>query len=153
MRQLILDSNLLVLLLVGLKNPSLIKQHKRTRAYTVEDFDLLVSRLAGFDRILVTPHVLAECSNLLRQVREPLCEQLTCCLKELIEGSGLDETHVEARNAAAAAVFPRLGLTDSAILEIVSPDIPLLTVDVGLYVSALNTHGDCAVNFNHLRRF
>ncbi len=151
MRQLILDSNLLVLLLVGIKNPSLIEKHKRTLAYTVDDFELLKSRLAGFDRILVTPHVLAECSNLLRQIGEPLREQLTHCLKELIEGSGLDETHVEAATAVAAPSFPRLGLTDSAILEIVSPDTPLLTVDACLYASAQTIRGDCAVNFNHIR--
>ena len=47
--------------------------------------------------------------------------------------------------------FPRLGLADAALLEAVSADAPLLTVDFDLYVAALASGEESAINFNHWR--
>ena len=54
-------------------------------------------------------------------------------------------------DAARRDVFPRLGLTDTALLEVVSADAPLLTVDLDLYVAALASGDEAASNFNHWR--
>ena len=45
MKPLILDANLLVLLVVGLVDPKLISQHRRTRRFVEEDFPLLKQAL------------------------------------------------------------------------------------------------------------
>ncbi len=42
MRSALLDTNLFLLLIVGLYDKKLIEKHKRTKAFTPEDFDLLV---------------------------------------------------------------------------------------------------------------
>jgi hypothetical protein len=152
-REVLLDSNLLVVLLVGLTDRQQVGCHKKTSAYSPEDYDLLVAHLKEFDRILVTPHVLAECSNLLRAVSEPLRTRLTVALGDFIGTEWLRENHVEARAPVKCAEFPRLGLTDAALLDIVSEARPLLTADLDLYLAALKRGGDCAVNFNHLREF
>ena len=47
--------------------------------------------------------------------------------------------------------FERLGLTDSALLEVVTPDTPLLTVDFDLYLAALESGEERAINFTHHR--
>ena len=44
---LLLDTNLLVLFLVGRANKRRIADFKRTQAYTVEDYELLESLVAG----------------------------------------------------------------------------------------------------------
>ena len=53
----ILDANLLVLFVVGAASPSYIAKHKRTRAYTIRDFELLKDILSRASRII------GECPN------------------------------------------------------------------------------------------
>ena len=67
----------------------------------------------------------------------------------LIEQS--PEIVVASVDAARHDVFPRLGLTDAALLDVVSVDAPLLTVDLDLYVAALASGDEAAINFNHWR--
>ena len=55
---LFIDANLLVLLIVGSVGRHLIAKHRRLRAYTYEDFDILINLLDPFDRVFVTPNTL-----------------------------------------------------------------------------------------------
>ncbi|KQT60112.1 hypothetical protein ASG52_18495 [Methylobacterium sp. Leaf456] len=71
MRACLLDTNLLVLLTVGRASPAFVEVHKRTRSDRSEDMPLLETLLAKADRIVTTPHVLGETSNLIRQFQEP----------------------------------------------------------------------------------
>jgi hypothetical protein len=151
MRQLILDANLMVLLIVGLKDRALIARHKRTQEFCDEDFELLQSVIGNFDRIVVTPNILTECSNPLRQIGDPACTELTAILKTLVEGDDLDERYLSSREAVRVVDFPRLGLTDAGVLEVVSRDLPLLTIDLDLYLAASRKDAEAATNFNHLR--
>ena len=56
-----------------------------------------------------------------------------------------------SRDAAAGAAFLRHGLTDAVLLEAISEEIPLLTIDGGLYQEALGSGRETAVNFEHVR--
>ena len=47
--------------------------------------------------------------------------------------------------------FERLGLTDAALLEVITPRHPLVTVDFDLYIAALEKGEDTVVNFAQLR--
>ena len=60
----LVDSNLLLLYLVGLTNKDRIPLFKRTQKYTVAEFELLVRLLAIFKKIVTTPQVIAEVSTL-----------------------------------------------------------------------------------------
>jgi len=146
----LLDANLLVLLIVGAHDRSLIARHKRTKEFTSEDYDLLLSCIEGFDRILVTPNVLTEASNLLRQIGEPLCSQLTGDLGLLVRR--VDEEYIASGVAAQNDHYVRLGLTDSVLIECARHDLPLLTTDFHLYMAVSQSHPEAATNFNHLRR-
>ena len=146
---LFIDANLIVLLVVGLVGRELIARHKRTRTFTVEDYDRLTRAISRVGNIRVTPNTLTEASNLLGQHGEPQRSQLLLKLRALIEQS--PETVVASVDAARRDVFPRLGLTDTALLEVVSADAPLLTVDLDLYVAALAGGDEAAINFNHWR--
>ena len=146
---LFIDANLIVLLVVGSVGRELIRKHRRTKAFLVEDYDLLLRGISQVDALRVTPHTLTEASNLLAQHREPQRSQLLLRLRMLIEQSS--EAVVASAAAARHNMFPHLGLTDAALLEVVSPDAPLLTVDLQLYMAALNTGTEAAINFNHWR--
>ena len=146
---LFIDANLIVLLVVGQAGRDLITKHRRTRGFTVEDYDRLIQAISRVGELRMTPNTLTEASNLLGQHGEPQRSRLLLKLRELIERS--PETVVASADAARRGAFPRLGLTDAALLEIVSADAPLLTVDLDLYAAALASGEEAAINFNHWR--
>ena len=147
--KLLLDTNLLVLLVVGLTDRELILKHKRTRTFEPADYDLLLEVLTGFDTVVVTPHILAEASNLIAQIGEPTLTALRTTFAALVEAQ--EEVYVAARDSVRRPAFLRLGLTDTAILGLTDDDLALLTTDVGLYLEAARTN-PLAENFNHLRQ-
>ena len=146
---LFIDANLIVLLVVGQAGRDLIAKHRRTRGFTVEDYDRLIQAISRVGELRMTPNTLTEASNLLGQHGEPQRSRLLLKLRELIERS--PETVVASADAARRGAFPRLGLTDAALLEIVSADAPLLTVDLDLYAAALASGEEAAINFNRWR--
>lgn len=148
---LFIDTHLLVLLVVGSCGRELIAKHKRLRAYTADDYDLLIDliKVKRVDRVFVTPNTLTETSNLLAQHAEPERSRLLDRLGGLIRDSG--EVFVTSAQASSNVAFLRLGLTDAAILEAISAESPLLTADLDLYLAALGKGGYLAENFTHFR--
>ena len=144
-----IDANLLVLLVVGSEDRGLIERHKRLREYTPEDYDLLYRIIADVGHIFVTPNTLTEASNLLGQHQEPERSLLYEQLGWLIEES--EEIVVRSADAASNSEYTRLGLTDAALLEVATPDTPLITTDALLYIAASAKDEAAAVNFNHHR--
>ena len=65
------DSNLLVLLIVGSAGKYLIAKHRRLRQFSAADYDTLADMISKVDRVFVTPNTLTEASNLLAQHRDP----------------------------------------------------------------------------------
>jgi len=99
--------------------------------------------------VCVTSNALTEASNLIEQHREPERAKLLFGLPALIQQS--PETVVDRADAAEHAEFPRLGLSDVTLLKVISPMVPLLTVDSELYHAALKSGTEAALNFRHLR--
>ena len=60
-----LDTNLLLLLLIGSGAPGLLQTFKPTlnQGFTRADFELLVRACSPFETLLTTPHILTELSN------------------------------------------------------------------------------------------
>jgi len=145
---LVLDANLLLLLVVGRLDRTLIGQAKRVRQFTGEDFDLLINILSRFQRVLVTPHILTEVSNLLTSeqahiregARTILCGQMPL----------LDERFTSAQSLCQLPAFSRLGITDVAIETEGRNYCLVLTTDLDLYLH-LESLGVPALNFNHVR--
>lgn len=144
-----LDANLFVLLVVGSEGRDLIPKHRRLEHYSAEDYDILLELLENTDQLFVTPNTLTETSNLLGQYGEPERSLLMRRLRFLIHGS--QEVVVASAEASSNAKFERFGLTDTALLETVTADTPLLTVDLSLYFAAIETDVERAINFNAYR--
>ena len=144
-----IDTNLLILRVVGDVGRDLIQKHKRLETFTAEDYDNLLDLLGGVTQVLVTPNTLTETSNLLGQHGEPERSQFLDRLKILIENSR--EVVVASAKASANSAFLRLGLTDSALLEIVSASTPLVTTDFNLYHAAVSKDPYSALNFTRFR--
>jgi rRNA-processing protein FCF1 len=147
-RKLLVDTNILLLYIVGSLSPNQIARHKRTKTFTVEDYWLLDSQLAKFGDIVVTPNVLTEVSNLLGYTDDRTRQELLSWLKSRVPS--FDERFVPSHEAVEAVEFSRLGLTDATILSCPTQDLTVLTDDIHLYL-ALQKKGVEVINFNHLR--
>jgi hypothetical protein len=143
----LVDANLLVLLLVGAVNKRRILQFKRTQSFTIEDFEPLVCLINGFGKLISTPHVLSQVSDLAdlsgKEQRE-IRQMFKSLVVELIEEYDTGQVLV------ADPLFERLGLADAAIAAVCSRGILVLTTDVELQL-ALQRRGADALNFNHVR--
>jgi hypothetical protein len=146
----VLDSNLLLLLVVGLTDPAYISKHKRLSAYTAEDFELLQRMLSTTRSILVTPNILTETSNLAGQIADPARSQIYTAIRGFVGFPTTNECVVLSTIAVQDTCFLRLGLTDVAILEVLQNSHTLLTADLDLYLAAM-ARGMKATNFNHFR--
>ncbi len=144
----ILDSNLLLLLVVGLTSRRYIATHRRLQGYEEVDFDLLKGLLDSVGRVIVTPNTLTETSNLAGQIGEPARRQIYQQLRVIFRT--FEERYVESSRAAEQSEFLRLGLADAAQLGVASEAHTLLTADLNLYLAAA-ARGFKAVNFNHYR--
>ena len=146
---LFVDANLLVLLVVGLTGRDLIGKHRRLRDYRAEDYDILLDLIGRVEKVFVTPNTLTEASNLLAQHRDPEKTLFFDTLRFIIQES--EEVVIASAVASNNPTFGRLGLTDAVLMDAISETTPLLTVDLDLYLAALNEGQETAVNFNHLR--
>jgi hypothetical protein len=141
-----LDANMIVLLVVGLADENAVPIHKRTRAYTVKDFRLLLKIISNYERLAVVPNALSEASNLLDMEGDGLPAKIFARFSNFIETT--NEQYVPSANAVARREFRRLGLSDAAMLEMGAADLHILSADVGLYLAALKA-GYKAFNFTH----
>ncbi len=140
-----LDSNLLLLLIVGKCSPEQIGRHRRLSDYSRNDFNRLVGAIERVQSFVTTPNVLTEVSNLADfGVREPLRRAIS---EEIARFAGVsDERYCPSRIAAGQPEYLWLGIADAAWLSTLTDEVTLLTVDTQLYLAAAQ-RGLQAVNF------
>lgn len=145
---LLIDTNLLILFIVGRVNPKRIQSFKRTTGYDLAAYELLVKTMASFGRLFTVAHVMAEVSNLTDldgqerlEARRVLAETIAV----------LHEPHVASVQASRNWSYSDLGLTDAAI-SLVARELgcTVLTDDLDLYL-LLAREGLPVEKFSHLR--
>lgn len=145
---LILDTNLLVLFVVGTASRDYITSHKRLTEFVPQDYDCLLEIVSRAKTVLVTPNTLSETSNLAAYIAEPAKGNVMRVLGKLISDS--EELYVKSSEAAAAQEFIHLGLTDAALICAGEGGAVILTTDLDLHLAVL-ARGKDSVNFNNLR--
>jgi hypothetical protein len=146
---LLLDSNLLLLLIIGAYDPDQIKKFKRTNAFTAEDYRLLADIVRSFKKKITTPSILTEVSNLLGSLPQNLLIMHYRRFGHLMEL--MEEQYSPSKELAKSEPFVRFGLTDTSIIQCVVGKYLVLTIDQELVVH-LKRNGAAAINFNHIRR-
>jgi hypothetical protein len=146
---LIIDTNILLLYFVGTLNRLHIAKHKRTRQYLLSDFDLLANLFMRFqNRIITTPNILTEASNLLGDCTTSDQKRLWGIFAAAI--NILEEKYLPSKNLCQTPIFSKFGLTDSAIIELVKEKYLVLTDDAMLFQYLEKSRID-VINFTHLR--
>ena len=148
-RGILVDTNILLLYVVGSFDPKLVPNFKRTQQFTVEDFELVIRLFESFAKIVTTPNILTEVNSLAGQLGEPAKRK--CLVNFGIRIESLDEQHTPSSELANAAQWPEVGLTDCGILRTAKGKYLVLTDDWRL-AGLSEKLGVDAVNFNHLRQ-
>jgi len=148
MSSVLIDTNLLLLLIVGFYNKKLISVHKRTKEFMPKDFDLLVKCINGYNILWVTSHCLAEVSNLIRQTDKKQAKELMAYFLNYVTKA--KESHIPKEIIFKNGVLTRLGVADTGLIIKSKRVSCVFTVDLELYLE-ISKRGYKVVNFNHLR--
>ena len=143
----LIDSNLLLLLAVGFYRRQRVETFKRTRRYSVDDFNLMWRVLGYFERCITTPNILTEVNNLMRNLDDRELNPAAAAFSKLI--AELFEVYVPSSEAVSHAAFPQFGLTD-CITVAATQDVLVITDDLPLF-GALSGFGRDALNISHIR--
>jgi rRNA-processing protein FCF1 len=141
--RILLDTNLLLLLLIGSFERDRIENFKRTAKFSKFDFDQLAGLLRAFTKIVTTPHILTEVSNLANALPDYLKRdwsrhfaERTRAFLEVFRGS---------KALMQGPVFLAFGLADAAIHALASETL-ILTEDYRLS-GFLRSRGLPVLNF------
>jgi hypothetical protein len=99
-------------------------------------------------KLVTTPNVLTEVSNLANKLWGDLRTQLYEALDTIIGGCA--EEYIESRAVSGCDDFSRLGLTDCTILALPPKSCLVITTDRKLAEACIKVGID-SINYNHLR--
>ncbi len=144
----LIDSNVLLLYFVGLYDPQYIPKFKRTMMFAIEDFYTLLGLFRYFSKIVTTPNILTEVSNL----ANPLADNLkpTFYIQFAHQLTVLEEHYIKSAKLSPTPQLAKLGLTDAGILDLAQGQYLVLTDDFRLH-GHLEKQGIDVINFNHVR--
>lgn len=123
----IIDSNSLILLLIGCIDEELIANHKRTSIFTKQDYHNLLYLITDIKEILVLPNIWTEVDNLLNRFSGNYKWPYITEIRKII--SQTTENYLSSKTGVDSMYFENIGLTDSLILELAKDCELLITSD------------------------
>jgi len=146
----IVDTGPLVLLLAGYYNYDSIGKSKLTAEFTKGDFDILTSFLSKFRKIIVTPHVLAEVSNLINtRVHKSDFADFIEKITEIL--SDFKEVYVQKDEIISREELKKVGITDTGILLACERDNNLILTKDFSFKGLCISKGLPVIHFDRLR--
>jgi len=145
----LLDTNLLLVYILGSINPLQINRWKRTKPYGTKDLRFLVDFVSRMNAVFVAPGVAAETSNFLGELGGDLRRLTLERLKSYLVESR--EISFSCQAVANLAEFPRLGFTDSTLCEAARGGSLILTDDFPL-ANYLDSKNLGVLNYHHIRQ-
>jgi hypothetical protein len=148
---LLVDANLLLLDVVGSFDVNLIgdSRFKKLAKYTLEDYKLLGRLKRHFRRVVTTPHVLTEVSNLTCDLPERT--KIACLMSYPETFREVEELSFQSLLLFERSEFRFLGLTDAGLAQVCKEF--LIVSDDARMCAKLNDAGLEALNFNYLRSY
>lgn len=144
------DTNLMVVLVLGSYDPNCLERHKRTRfVYEPAHFRLLLSLLSRFERKLTTPNILTEVDNLVRQISEAEQAAIALHFQRLVKE--MFEIYQESSAHLGGEFHKKVGLTDAILIELAKNHL-IVTADFRL-ANRIEAMGRNVINFNHIRGY
>lgn len=123
----LIDSNSLIVLILGLMNPTLVNTHNKTSIYEEEDFYNLLNTIKSIESIVVLPNIWTEVDNLLNKFTGNYKDLYVQKVIETIKLTS--EKYLKSHSVENNYAFYDLGLTDTLILECAKDCEMLITSD------------------------
>jgi hypothetical protein len=139
----LLDTNILLLYLVGTFDQRIVSTFSRTSNFSENDFIILLKLLALFEAKFTTPHILTEVSNLFGN-RHDLHYSLQAYFMIV------QELYITGARLGQNENFVEFGMTDTAILDLYENSYLVVTDDRRFYGLLLNNGVD-TINFEDIR--
>ena len=149
MSAVLIDTNLLVLFLVGEIAPSKIGVHRRLKSFDLEDHARLAQEVRRFSDHVTHASVLTEASNLMGAGEQEIAPGTSFRLAHYATTTAR-EIRVDAAVLARDLLFHRLGLADCAVAHVAESGVTVLTEDYRLS-GVLRSRGVHAWNLRHGR--
>ena len=144
----VLDTNILLLYIVGNLDPSLLGKIKRTNQFEASDHTLLSNVLSLVPKLIVTPGILRESCNLLESANRTYGFALFGVIKLML--GVVTEAYTSAAVLSENVTFLKFGVTDCSIADLAAKGCIVVSDDLRLSTT-LQGLGHPVVNFNHLR--
>jgi len=147
---LLIDTNLLLLLLVGLFDENEIGKVKRTEKYTVADFNKLKNLLNHFQtNFLINTNILTELCNLSDSFNNKTDLKFFIFLESIIKTWNEDVQKSSDIIQKDKSAFYKFGMTDASISQLAEQNTLVVTDDLKLY-HYLSSKNYNALNYSNL---
>lgn len=134
MRSVLLDSNMLLLFLVGNLAPDRVGQVKGLKEYERADVHWVNTHMRASRGRVSLPNILTEVSNLIGEVqikRGELVPGLNEAFADFVHS--VSEVYEKRENVVVTPEFLKLGLSDAAIVKLARDQVTVLTADRDLF--------------------
>jgi hypothetical protein len=130
-KNVILDTKVFVLLIVGLIDEKYIGSFFRTKEFSIDNYRLLKQKIGSFEKIFVTPHGVTEFSHLTIEENSFKDDYKKIVKKFILE---LTKGNLEEKNIKLSAIFSNnkifyLGATDVSLMELCEKNSVVITSD------------------------
>jgi len=114
MNSVVIDTNVFILLIIGMINPKKIPDNKRTSIYNETHYNKLVDILAKYDKVYTSPNIVTEIDNLLNKTSGEDRYKYFKIIQEIINKS--TEKYLASSEVVKNWYFQNVGITDSIVL-------------------------------------
>lgn len=147
----LLDSNLLVVVFVGLWRPELVGERVTGDEYDFRDVELLAGLVERARPWVVTSHILTEVDDRIDRVGEGLARDCRRFVARLLER--IRESRPSALSIVQESMFERIGLADSGAKRLARTQACfVVTVDHALH-EAIAREGNATAYYPAVRAF
>ena len=144
----VVDTDLLILYIIGSCSPDYISKFNRTYQYTIEDFQIINNLLQLFKSIIITPQILSELSNLTFKKVSKFNKYFATVVNLLRDAN---ERYIHKDDMLLISCLPKVGFTDLSIIEAAKNNkLLVLTDDFRLTNFLVDAKCDF-INLNHIR--
>lgn len=145
----IIDTDIMLVYIVGSCDLDYISQFKRTDKYCAEDHKVISYVISCFSKKVVTPHILAELSNLSLQARKEEREDYFNIFMELLKRT--TEDYIGKDIVLSFPLFPIIGVTDLGIIEAAKKSSYLVFTNDKYLVGQARKKGVSVLRLNDIR--
>ena len=145
----LLDTELLLVLTVGLLDPHRIPRFKKTQKYVIDDYQYLQRLASQFSPLYVSPQILAELSNHADMLGAYLVTQFYKNSFELLRSQF--EVYVSKDDMLTELMLADFGFTDTSLYKLcVAKNCVLFTADRKL-AGKMTSRGVAVVDYNVIK--